>query len=190
MAEAIPKKQSPALTVGSEPATLFKKALFRRFTVLGAAVALMLVLLLTLFSFIRNEVSEIKKSEADRQWFIKSLDVIAKLNATREEAGVLTEGLESVFPTAIQVPTKVVSQIQAQARAYDLKVSFRLGTVRPPSELDFVLGADGLLENIIGFLKAFENGKIVRVNSWALSPSPAPSEYNLTLDGTMYTRGE
>lgn len=170
----------------------FKKEFSRKLIRFGTVIAAVIIGIVFFVFFIKYQVSDIRSSRADRQWFIKSLNAIVELNNSQARADEIISKFENMLPTAVEVPTKVIPLLKNEAQINGLKIDVKLGSFRQPENeepagVDFSLRADGNLQNIINFWAGFEKDKLVQAYQWDLLPA-GTADYQLSFSGKIYTR--
>jgi len=191
----VPEYPTLARAERVDPVTRFR-AHVRRAVAVALVVAVGVGIILgTLWVSIRSAVSSIKTARADREWVIKTFAAIADLYSNRGRAEAATATLEGLLPSALDVPTKMIPEVQSVAQMHGVRVDLRLSTTRVASEYEpgsvgLSFTADGTLPNLVDFLKDIEGRKLLKAEGWGLGVSGGGPMYQLTFSGAVYTRGE
>lgn len=178
-----------------DPILFSRRTLTRRFLMMGLAFLVAALVLGTLSLMIQREVARMKEARAERTWTVKTLNAIAELAVKKDEAENLKMQLTFRLPVALEVPTEVIPHFQNLASRAGISLTFKIERLRPataeePLGIGFSLRTRGTAQNTVRFLRDIEMDKFIRAESWELTPTGSPAEYDFTLAGVMYLESE
>ena len=173
-------------------AASFKKEFSRKLVKFGAVKTAAVIVVIALILFINYQVKDIRSARADRQWLVKSLNVIVELNNNQTKADEIISRFEKMLPTSVEVPTKAIPRLKNAAQTNGLKADIKLGAFRQqeneePAGIDFSLRVDGNFQGIIDFLSGMEKDNLIKAFQWDLLPISG-ANYQLSFTGKIYVR--